>query len=77
MRFQIILATLFSIVCIVTKVFFTHSYGIIGVPWATIVAYGSVVVVSYAVYVPRAVRQLHAKQQSISIAPSAHDTIEA
>lgn len=76
MRFQIILATLFSIVCIGTKIFFTHSYGIIGVPWATIVAYGVVIAGPCVFYVPRVLTRLHVTRQTISIAPSSHDIIE-
>lgn len=77
MRFQIIIASLFGITCISTKIFLARSYGINGIPWATIIAYGIVVVMPYAFYVSRVVGQLHPIQQPISIAPSAHDIIEA
>ena len=77
MRFQIILASVFAVGCITTKVLLTHYYGVAGVPWATIIAYGTVVVIPYWLYVPRVLARLHVMKQTITVAPSAHDIIEA
>ena len=33
---QVVVASIFGIGCLVTKVFFVHQFGISGVPWATI-----------------------------------------
>ncbi len=38
-KFQVVVAAIFGIGCLLTKILFTHLYGIAGVPWATIVTY--------------------------------------
>jgi O-antigen/teichoic acid export membrane protein len=58
MRFQVVVATIFGIVCSLTKVFFVHHLGIIGVPWATIISYSFLIAIPCAVYVRRFFRQL-------------------
>ncbi|MEP6756560.1 MAG: oligosaccharide flippase family protein [Chthonomonadales bacterium] len=75
-RFQVIVASLFAVTCITTKLFLTRHYGSVGVPWATIITYGLVSAVPCAFYVPRALARLHVTRQTISVAPSAHDIIE-
>jgi O-antigen/teichoic acid export membrane protein len=39
MRFQIVVASLFGIACVSTKFALVHRYGIVAVPWSTIVTY--------------------------------------
>ncbi len=58
MRFQVVIATIFGIVCVITKVFFVRHLGIIGVPWATFISYSFLIVFPCAVYVPRFFRRL-------------------
>jgi O-antigen/teichoic acid export membrane protein len=38
-KFQVIVAAIFGIGCLATKVFFIHQFGITGIPWATILTY--------------------------------------
>lgn len=57
-RFQVIVASSFGMGCVITKVFFVHRFGIIGVPWATITAYLLLTVLPYAMYIPSYIRQL-------------------
>jgi O-antigen/teichoic acid export membrane protein len=38
-RFQVVVASVFGIGCLATKVFFIHQFGITGIPWATILTY--------------------------------------
>jgi O-antigen/teichoic acid export membrane protein len=57
-RFQVILASIFGMVCVVTKVFFVHLFGVVGVPWATITAYLLLTALPSALYIPSYIRQL-------------------
>jgi O-antigen/teichoic acid export membrane protein len=76
MRFQIILAAIFAISCISTKLLFIHCFGVTGVPWATILTYGILTILPYAFYGRRVLARLHVIRQTILVAPSAHDIIE-
>lgn len=58
MQFQVVIATIFGMVCVITKVFFVRHLGIIGVPWATFISYSFLVAFPCAVYVPRFFRRL-------------------
>ena len=60
MRFQIVVASIFGVTCLAAKVDLTARYGIVAVPWATFIAYLSIVLLSCAIYVPRALKHLHA-----------------
>lgn len=68
MRFQIIVASIFGVTCLATKVYLTRRYGIVAVPWATLVTYLSIVMLSCAVYVPRALNHLHRVPNPVTIA---------
>jgi O-antigen/teichoic acid export membrane protein len=57
-RFQVIVASIFGIGCLISKVFLVHRFGIIGVPWATIVAYLVLNAMPCALYIPSFVRRL-------------------
>ena len=50
------------------KIYLTRRFGIVAVPWATLVTYLSIVGISCAVYVPRALRHLHAVPNPVTIA---------
>jgi O-antigen/teichoic acid export membrane protein len=68
MRFQIIVASIFGVSCLAVKVYLTRRYGIVAVPWSTLVTYLSIVIVSCAIYVPRALRNLHGASDAVVIA---------
>jgi len=58
MQFQVVIATIFGIACVLTKVFFVRHLGIIGVPWATFISYSFLIALPCAIYVPRVFRRL-------------------
>jgi O-antigen/teichoic acid export membrane protein len=68
MRFQIVVASIFGVTCLVVKVYLTHRFGIAAVPWATLITYLSIVIFSCAIYVPRALRRLHSSPNLITMA---------
>ncbi|HEY5211429.1 MAG TPA: oligosaccharide flippase family protein [Acidobacteriaceae bacterium] len=57
-RFQVIVASIFGMVCVITKVVFVHRFGITGVPWATITAYLLLSALPCALYIPSYIRRL-------------------
>ena len=57
-RFQVIVASIFGVGCLTTKVIFVHRFGIIGIPWATIIAYALLTVLPCLLYIPSSVRRL-------------------
>ena len=57
-RFQVIVASIFGIGCVITKVAFVHHFGIIGVPSATISAYLLLNALPCALYIPSYLRRL-------------------
>jgi hypothetical protein len=67
-RFQIVVASIFGITCLATKVYLTSRYGIVAVPWATLIAYLSLVMLPCAFYVPRALKHLHGAPNRVTIA---------
>jgi hypothetical protein len=60
--FQVIVAGIFGVGCVVTKVSLVHHFGIVAVPWATIVTYLVLNALPCALYIPRFVRRLDANQ---------------
>ena len=66
-KFQVIVAAVFGIGCLLTKIVFTHLYGIAGVPWATIVTYALLAAFPYFWYVPRLIKRMNA-QHPIEVA---------
>jgi O-antigen/teichoic acid export membrane protein len=59
-KFQVIVAAIFGVGCLVTKVFLTQLYGITGVPWATIITYGLLSALPCALYVPSVLKRMEA-----------------
>ncbi len=57
-RFQVIVASLFGVVCVAVKIYSTRRFGIVAVPWSTVAAYLSIPVMAYAFYVPRLLKNL-------------------
>jgi O-antigen/teichoic acid export membrane protein len=53
MRFQIVMATLFGVACLTTKIVLVRRYGIVVVPWCTVATYVLFSAVPYTVYVLR------------------------
>lgn len=68
MRFQIVMASIFGLSCLCVKVYLTRQYGIIAVPWATLGTYVLIMVTSCAIYVPRALKRLHATPNAVRMA---------
>jgi O-antigen/teichoic acid export membrane protein len=60
-KFQIIIASIFGIACLATKILLTWHYGIAGVPWATVITYVIFSMLPSILYVPRLLKQLEAK----------------
>jgi len=57
-KFQVIVATIFGIGCLLVKILLTRHYGIAGVPWATVITYALLTVLPCAWYVPRLLRKM-------------------
>jgi hypothetical protein len=55
---QVVVASCFGIGCITAKIFLVHHVGIIGIPWATIVAYLLLNALPNAIYAPYLLRRL-------------------
>jgi O-antigen/teichoic acid export membrane protein len=63
-KFQVIVASVFGVVCLLTKMAMTHAYGIAGVPWATILTYTLLTAAPYIWYVPRLLKQMEASAKA-------------
>jgi len=63
LRFEVVTASIFGVVCVLTKIYFVRHFGVAGVPWATLIAHTIFIVVPCAIYVPRFFRQLHRGKQ--------------
>ena len=68
MRFQIGVAAIFGVACLAFKIYLTRQYGIVAVPWATLITYLSIVMVSCAIYVPGALKNLRPAPDPVTIA---------
>jgi O-antigen/teichoic acid export membrane protein len=60
-RFQIIVSISFGISCVCLKVFLVRRFGVVGVPWATIVSYTLIGVLPWIVLLPSVLQRLKAK----------------
>jgi O-antigen/teichoic acid export membrane protein len=58
MRFEVITASIFGVVCVTAKVFFVRHFGIVGVPWATLASHSLFIALPCAVYIPYFFRRL-------------------
>jgi len=70
-RFQVVVASMFGIGCVATKLFYVHHFGIIGVPWATISAYGLLSALPSALYVPLFFRRCTSREAAPTAASAA------
>ncbi len=57
MRFQIVVAGVFGVACVTSKLLLVHRLGIAAVPWCTIATYTILTIIPYTVYVLRFVRR--------------------
>jgi O-antigen/teichoic acid export membrane protein len=65
-RVQVVVASIFGAGCLALKIYFIRRFGIESIPWATILAYGLLAVVPYALYVPRYIYGLQSRTKSIN-----------
>ena len=66
-QFQIIVAVIFGAGCLTLKITLTRKFGIVGVPWSTILAYGTLSVIPFILYVPRLLRRMGQAVESLPI----------
>jgi len=57
-RFQVIVASTFGVVCVTAKIFFIHRYEVTGVPWAAIITYLLFAALPFIIYVPRLIDRM-------------------
>lgn len=67
-RLQIYISVAFGIVCVTSKVFFVRHFGLVGVPWATIVSYTLIEALPWVFFVPRMLRKLESKSLAAIVA---------
>lgn len=67
---QLVVATVFGSVCLATKILFIRHFGVSGIPWATVVCYLVLVALPFSVYIPRALKRLHAAPNDPFAIPS-------
>jgi O-antigen/teichoic acid export membrane protein len=63
-RFQIILWLIFGTVCVTMKVLFVRNFGVVGIPWSTILSCLLIEVVPWIIFVPRFLHTLESKSRS-------------
>jgi O-antigen/teichoic acid export membrane protein len=57
-KLQVVVASVFGVVCLTTKILAIGRYGLIATPWATIAAYVFAVALPYSFFVPRFINSL-------------------
>jgi O-antigen/teichoic acid export membrane protein len=67
-RFQAIMLSIFGVSCLALKVYFIRRFGIVAVPWATLLTYAPVVGIACAVFLPGALKHLHSVPNLVTIA---------
>jgi O-antigen/teichoic acid export membrane protein len=65
-RFQVIVASIFGVGCLGLKITFIRRYGLVGVPWATILAYGLLSVVPFVLYVPQILKRMDSSAAALT-----------
>ena len=65
-KFQVIIACVVGVSCVLLKILFTRLYGIAGVPWATVITYVLFAVLPYMWYIPRLLRKMEATNATAS-----------
>jgi O-antigen/teichoic acid export membrane protein len=64
-KFQVITTGIFGIGCLAIKILFARRYGVIGVPWATTIAFAILSIPPYIWYVPRLLRKMAVKVNEV------------
>lgn len=64
--FQVVVASIFGLACVITKVMLIHRFGIVAVPWATIAAYSLLSAVPTAFYVPRLLKRMSSRPPALT-----------
>lgn len=75
-QLQVVVASIFAVVCLLMKVWLTRRFGIVAVPWTTLGSYALLVAIPYAIGVPRLLRGLRGTSAPIAIAVPAHAVAE-
>lgn len=65
-KFQVMVACIFGVVCLLAKVVLTRHYGIAGVPWATVITYILFAVLPYVWYLPRLMKKMEVTTKAVS-----------
>jgi O-antigen/teichoic acid export membrane protein len=66
--FQIVVSSCFGLVCVVMKVLFVGRWGVVALPWSTILSCLSVEVIPWILFIPRLLRNLEAESRQLSCA---------
>jgi O-antigen/teichoic acid export membrane protein len=69
-RFQVVTTGIFGIGCLAIKILFARRYGVIGVPWATTLAFAILSIPPYIWYVPRLLKKMAGKVDSVPMVQS-------
>jgi len=70
-RFQVIVASIFAVVCMTTKILFIRHFGASGIPWAAVMAYLLIAAIPYFLYIPRLLDRLEVHPDILADDPSA------
>jgi O-antigen/teichoic acid export membrane protein len=63
-RFQISVSVTFGVVCVIMKVLLTRHFGLVAVPWSTIISCVLVQVLPWVFFIPRFLKHLESKSKS-------------
>jgi O-antigen/teichoic acid export membrane protein len=65
-RFQIYLSVSFGVVCVTVKVLFARRFGLVAVPWSTIISYLLIEAIPWIFFVPHLMRKLESRSAFIA-----------
>jgi O-antigen/teichoic acid export membrane protein len=64
MRFQVWTHCIFGVASLAAKVWSIRHYGVVAIPWATVITYGLLILLPSALYVPRLIEEMTEKARS-------------
>jgi O-antigen/teichoic acid export membrane protein len=67
MRFQISVSVTFGVVCVTMKVLLARRFGLVAVPWSTIISYSLVEALPWMFFVPRLMRKLESSVPAVAL----------
>ena len=70
-RFQIAMSVSFGVVCLTVKVFLTRHFGVVAIPWSTIISFGLVEALPWVFFVPRLLGKLESTSPLVAAAEQA------